>query len=303
MVHAAAIAAVSEQLNALINGGMEESEKRCAKIEDVRVDDFIRFCEYAYRGDYTVPPWEEVPPEPSSSADGNLQNGLDDDWGFRVIGTSTGKKKMSKVALRKARMRSEHIAAPEPTLESDIPVAEAIEEYDEPQPESPSDPYYDAAPISRTPLRTRFNNRTYLSDGDPKGVILEHFKPEANTSADQNFTPVLLAHARLYCFAHLRLIAPLKALTLEKLHTTLMEFKLFTKRVGDITELARFAYSDPDLPDRKDDGTIDELRKLVVEYIVCEIDTIGKCDKFMKYMEEGGEFVGDFWRMAREYMV
>lgn len=94
-------------------------------------------------------------------------------------------------------------------------------------------------------------------------MILEYFKPKANTSADQNFTPVLLAHARLYCFAHLRLIAPLKALTLDKLHTTLMEFKLFTIRIGDIIELARFAYSNPDLPDRKDDGTIDELRNVV----------------------------------------
>ena len=120
---------------------------------------------------------------------------------------------------------------------------------------------------------------------------------------DQNFTPVLLAHARLYCFAHLRLIAPLKALTLDKLHKTLLNFKLYAKRVGDIIELARYAYSNPDLPDRSGDGTLDDLRKLVVEYIVCEIDTIGKYDEFVKYMEEGGEFVGDFWRMARDYMA
>ncbi|KAJ5052612.1 hypothetical protein J3E72DRAFT_365024 [Bipolaris maydis] len=111
------------------------------------------------------------------------------------------------------------------------------------------------------------------------------------------------AHARLYCFAHLRLIMPLKALTLHKMHKTLMNFKLYTKRVGDIIELARYAYSNPDLPDRSDDGTIDELRKLVVEYIVCEIDIIGKCDEFVKYMEEGGEFVGDFWRMVKDYVA
>jgi hypothetical protein len=115
--------------------------------------------------------------------------------------------------------------------------------------------------------------------------------------------PVLLAHARLYCFAHLRLIEPLKALTLEKLHKTLMNFKLFTRRVRDIIELARFAYSNPNLPDRKDDGTIDDLRKSVVEYIVCEIDTIVKCDEYVEYMEEGGEFVGDFGRMVRDYVV
>ncbi|KAF1971353.1 hypothetical protein BU23DRAFT_555888 [Bimuria novae-zelandiae CBS 107.79] len=73
-----------------------------------------------------------------------------------------------------------------------------------------------------------------------------------------------------------------------------MGFKLYTQRVGDIIELARYAYSNPDLPDRGDAGSLDELRELVVEYIVCEIDTIGKCDEFVKFMEDGGEFVGDF---------
>jgi hypothetical protein len=78
---------------------------------------------------------------------------------------------------------------------------------------------------------------------------------------------------------------------------------LYAKRVRDIIKLTRYAYSNPDLPDRIEDGTLDGPRKLVVEYIVCEIGTIGKCDEFVKYIEEGGEFVGDFWRMAREYMA
>ncbi|KAL6154934.1 hypothetical protein ACJQWK_11947 [Exserohilum turcicum] len=82
-----------------------------------------------------------------------------------------------------------------------------------------------------------------------------------------------------------------------------MNFKLYIKRVGDIIELARYAYSNPDLPDRSDDGTIDDLKKLVAEYIVCEIDIIGKCDEFVKYMEEGGEFVGDFRRTVKDYVA
>ncbi|KAF2659233.1 hypothetical protein K491DRAFT_734881, partial [Lophiostoma macrostomum CBS 122681] len=36
-----------------------------AKLQDVEVGDFVRFCEYAYRGDYTVPAW---------SVDQNLAN-------------------------------------------------------------------------------------------------------------------------------------------------------------------------------------------------------------------------------------
>jgi hypothetical protein len=267
-VHAAAIAATSQQLNALINGGMEEAEKRSATIEDVRVDDFIRFCEYAYRGDYTVPPWGEVPPELSSTSETNQQN-KDDDWDWNL----PSKKKKGK----KGRA----------ICEEPVPAA----------------PDVLAPPISMTTLQTQFNCRNYVYDSDPKALLLEHFEPKPNSAADQNFAPVLLAHARLYCFAHLRLIAPLKALTLNKLHKTLIGFKLYTQRVGDIIELARYAYSHQDMPDRKDNGKLDELRRLVVEYIVCEIATIGKCDEFVNYVEEGGEFVGDFWRLARDYIA
>lgn len=111
MVHAAAIAATSQQLDALINGGMEESKTRCARMEDVKVDDFIRFCEYAYRGDYTVPPWEELPPEPSSTSGKNQQNGDDDGWDLAPL----SKK-------RKGKNGKNGRAAPEPPpIEIDYP--------------------------------------------------------------------------------------------------------------------------------------------------------------------------------------
>ncbi|KAL6173863.1 hypothetical protein ACJQWK_00024 [Exserohilum turcicum] len=185
-------------------------------MKDVSVDDFIRFCEYAYRGDYTIPRWEELLPEPSS------QNNKNDDL---------------------------------------------------------------------------------ADDNSPKNLILQNCESPRNRAANHNCAPVLLAHARLYCFAHLRLIMSLKSLTLQKLQKTLMSFDLHKNGVGDIIELARYTYSNPDLPDRSGDETTDDLRKLVVEYIVCEIDTIGKCDDFIKYMEEGGEFAGDFWRIARNQMA
>ncbi|KAF2787532.1 hypothetical protein K505DRAFT_287764 [Melanomma pulvis-pyrius CBS 109.77] len=293
VVHAAAIAAASQQLDALINGGMGESETRCARLEDVEVDDFIRFCEYAYRGDYTVPSWEELPPESSFPSGTNQQNISDDGWGTWAPGP---KKKKKGTKWRAA------FPDPEPPpMDMDHPPHSADME-DEPLVAVP-EPAYEVMLPSRTQLRAQFNSRRYLDDGGPKALILQHFEPKPNSAVDQNFTPVLLAHARLYCFAHLRLIAPLKALTLDKLHKTLMAFKLYTKRVGDIIELTRYAYSNPDLPDRSDDGALDDLRKLVVEYIVCEIDTIGNCVEFVKFLEEGGEFVGDFWRLARDYVA
>ncbi|KAH9872142.1 hypothetical protein IAQ61_004977 [Plenodomus lingam] len=298
VVHAAAIAATSQQLDALIDGGMEESATRCARIKDVKVDDFIRFCEYAYRGDYTTPPWEEDLPEPSATSSKGQQN-RDNPWGS----LASKKKKSKKGSVVPVPEIYEPV--PEIPVPVDEPVPEIYEHVLEENSFAPTtpEPSFEATTISRTPLRARFNSRTYLDDGGPKAQILHHFEPQPNTTVNQNFTPVLLAHARLYCFAHLRLIEPLRALTLSKLHKTLLNFKLFTRRVRDIIELARFAYSNPDLPDRRGDGTIDDLRKLVVEYIVCEIDTIGTCDEYVKYMEEGGEFVGDFWRMVSDYIV
>lgn len=225
-MHAAAIAATSDQLDALINGGMGEAEQRCAKFENTRVEDFIRFCEYAYRGDYTVPTGEST-----NQNDGD---------GVTILDTSdTADTKENKPSLPN-------------------------------------------------------NRKTTLN------VILDNFKPKSNSTVDQNFVPVLLANARLYCFAHVHLVSGLVALTLEKLKTTLSILNLHTERVGDIIELARYVYSNPDLPDRTEDGTLDSLRKLVLDYIVRRRKTIGRSEDFLDLMEEGGEFVGDFWRLVRE---
>jgi hypothetical protein len=313
VVHSAAIAATSEYFDALINGGMDEAQKKCARFGDVRIDDFVRFCEFAYRGDYKVPTWDKDP-----------QDQWDD------LPKAPKKKKKSKKEPRRPDSpvpppppEEEPISAPTPDNEPSpwdswgrhrrrVPGFEngmveeepklSVEEILAPEPEPPTELAYDQEQTSKTRLRTQFNTRNYLLGSSPKSQILHTFEPLSNSAAEQNFTPIFLAHARLYSFAHLRLVTPLKALTLDKLHKTLMGFQLYHNRIGDIVELARYAYSDLDLPNRSDDGTLDELRKLVVEYIVCEIDIIGKHDKFVRLMEEGGEFVGDFWRLARDNM-
>ncbi|KAI4692601.1 hypothetical protein J4E81_007017 [Alternaria sp. BMP 2799] len=145
------------------------------------------------------------------------------------------------------------------------------------------------------PLRQRFHQREYLMPQEPKTIMLDRFEPTENSVPEQDFTPIFLAHARLYTFACMRLIDPLKRLALHKLHQTLLKFKLYDRRVGDVVELARYAYDNGE--DRKPDGTIEDLRKLVVEYIACEVSTIGKHEAFAPLLQEGGEFVVDFWRI------
>ena len=62
-------------------------------------------------------------------------------------------------------------------------------------------------------------------------------------------------------------------------------------------------YNNDHTPDRGADGTVDQLRKLIVDYIACEIDNIGECREFVDFMEDGGEFVGDFWGIAKHLVI
>lgn len=58
VVHSATIAAQSSVLNTLINGNMREAQSRSAEIEGAEADNFVRLCEFAYRGDYSTPIYE-----------------------------------------------------------------------------------------------------------------------------------------------------------------------------------------------------------------------------------------------------
>ncbi|PVH90067.1 hypothetical protein DM02DRAFT_678817 [Periconia macrospinosa] len=202
-----------------------EAKTRVVEFRDVKPDDFIRFLEYAYRHDYTVPPYTE---------DEDLQP-----------------------------------PAPKPPVPPE-PKPEPVTAYIEDEPVIWTTPVTRVMQKSKPTLRSSFDKRNYLSTGDPKAGMLQSFEPQYNSSSRPNFTPVLLAHARLYTFADMRLIQPLRSLTLHKLHITLKDFRLYDQRVDDVLELARYAYEHG--LDRTSDETIDDLRNLVVQYIACELD-------------------------------
>jgi hypothetical protein len=198
----------------------------------------------------------------------------------------------------------------EPSIDS-MPVAIAEESYAENIQEH--DPWDNVVSTSmkkgkkkgkkedKTALRSMFQTRTYTDESAPSSQLTKGFRPKSNSAPDQDFQPVLLAHARLYMFADMRLIYPLKNLALQKMHRTLMEFKLYHQRVGDIVELARFAYDNG--PDRSEAGTVNDLRQLVVEYMACEVDIIGRHKKFKALLEDGGELVGDFWGIVTKHLL
>jgi hypothetical protein len=333
VVHSAAIAATSEHFDALINGGMGEAQNKCARLADVEVQDFVRFVEWAYRGDYTVPKWKEIGDDSEEErrevcveetfsgayAEETPREVLTEDVpqaacfevgppeAYPEVESDSYPEKLgpfsrrfgSKKKKRKSDILRKHDISLDPVEDPVIPDSPPVS-----IPPSPNPPTVREAPLpSRLSLRTQFNMRDRSFAAGPLVSILATFTPESNTTATQDFTPVLLAHASLYAFAHARLIAPLQALALDKLHRTLLDFKLFADRIGDVVELARYVYSaDGGVPDRGEDGTLDELRRLVVEYVVCEVDTIGKSEAFVGFLEEGGEFVGDFWKLVGAFV-
>ena len=54
-VHRDLIAKQSKALNSLVNGEMQETLDGRATFEDLDDNTFVRFCQFAYTGDYTTP--------------------------------------------------------------------------------------------------------------------------------------------------------------------------------------------------------------------------------------------------------
>jgi hypothetical protein len=306
VVHSSAVATTSGPFRALVNGDLVEAKGRSAELKDVEPADFVRFLEYAYHRDYTPPTW------------------IHDDSANTVV------------------HRPELLVAEEPSpakpppddVPADVPddapadfPADFPDDFPADVPDDIPEPPYEFEPeppaivspsgnasynVSNkkkkgretddmSTLRSKFQIRTNAGGKAPNADMLKEFEPKSNSSADQDFTPVFLAHARLYTFADMRLIYPLRSLALDKLHKTLTGFQLYNQRVGDIVKLARYAYDHGS--DRSTEGTVNSLRQLVVEYMACEVETVGKHEDFKAFLEEGGEFATDLWEIVFKYLL
>ena len=65
VVHAAAIGMQSKALHILMNGPLSEAQTKSVYVDDVLEEDFIRFCQFAYTRDYSIP---------SPTKDGHVQS-------------------------------------------------------------------------------------------------------------------------------------------------------------------------------------------------------------------------------------
>ena len=260
IVHSAAVSARSKALHALLHNGMIETQMRTATLDDVEVEDFLRFCQFAYTGDYTVPPCtrddegiEPAPddiPEPPPAIE-------EDTW--------APKTKKQRRITPSISFISDHPSDASSVWAVDLKI-----------------------------LRSTFENKRYCAI-HPREKLLDSCEPTSNTAASQNFTPVFLAHCRLYVFADKYGVKSLRKLALHKIHRTLLTFELYPQRVQDLVELVRFAFMDRNTYS----GGADELRALVTLYMASRVDKLKGSEPFVDLLEDGGPFVRNFWLLLR----
>lgn len=292
VVHSRAISATSPYFDRLVNGSLSEAQSRSAELEDVDPDTFIRFLEYAYRRDYTTPSWSQ---DIKATNDNTPTRSSTSKSPSQVLVPL-----MSEEGHSSQQVAEPGIALPSfgnnwsswgnsnaaPSAFGTIPSSKKTRKLNKTQMGS----------------RTAFNQREYIHQTNNASSLLRlEFHPILNTSPTQNFAFVFLAHARVYTFAEMRMVHPLKELALHKLHKTLVGFKLYPERLVDVLELARYAYEHGE--DRSEDGRIDALRDMMVNYIACEMKVLGKHAGFRNLMDGGGEFAGDFWDIASQELL
>jgi hypothetical protein len=147
--------------------------------------------------------------------------------------------------------------------------------------------------VSHTTLTADFQSLSFPLSA-PRDNYEGTCEPATHCDADQSYSNILIGHASIYVLGDSQLIEPLKELALYKLHKTLCAFQLDDKNIGDITDLARYAYS---IKGREVDEQIVGLRGLVCQYIAIHAVELSLDINFMNLLAGGGQIVKDFFRL------
>jgi len=215
VVHEQALADQSVALSILMQGKMSESLAGEATWQDVDQETFIRFTQFAYTGDYSVP----------------------------VM--------IAKVSDQGFRFTSSLETEPEPVPESaPAPAPEEVDFGWRLKKKSQSHKTDRPPPMPRS---RAFKSLTYPLLR-PRSNFAHTYDPAMSEGSDENIGEVLLIHASLYVLGEKWGVDSLKRLTLFKLHKTLSMLQLDGPKVTHIVKLARYAYSDENTPDL-DNGT------------------------------------------------
>ena len=135
-------------------------------------------------------------------------------------------------------------------------------------------------------LKSDFLELMYGTPDDRRSVWV----PRANTKPSEDYTDTFLSHARLYVFAEMFDIQPLKGLVLRRLHQTLASFTVWPDCVGDVVELLTFIYGNT-LPAHNGE---EPMRIMLSQYVGFEMDKMLKAVAFRDLLQQNQDFLNDF---------
>lgn len=254
--------------------------------DDIDDDTVMRFVEYAYTGDYTVP----VPDI--------------------VLTMSDIESQSCNEETRKNLTRHSHQVE---TGEPSRPSCEAQPGETVPEIETYVDPWgfstKSSKKLSKKSQRnlwaseryesSPFNDSTRESKGDAMwksfcekvtSIPAEQWQPQARTDDSEDFTNVLLCHAQLYVFSNRWQCQDLRDVVLHKLRLTLSKYTVLAERIGEVVTLIEHTYTHTQ--DYANNGT-DRLRDLVTDFAVCHIKVIESDAEFRNLLNKDSQIGRD----------
>ncbi|CZS92519.1 uncharacterized protein RAG0_03135 [Rhynchosporium agropyri] len=239
---------------------MREAIDGIATLKEVDEQTFVRFCEYAYMGDYTPAQKQIVLPNTRTDHEEFRTECYCEERAF----SAHKKNKKKKGGL----MFVDDDIHVEPCVRCSL--------------ETPTQKLWD-----------EFQCRVY-------SVVSPKFRPCEEFEADSG---PFLCHARVYVFADMYDIPDLCSLALDKLHHALCAFEVVSDGMEEVIDLARFSYCNENTRDNEPRRDMDDLRRMVVHFVVCVFGKIVKDDKFLGMMEEGGCFARDLTGLLGERII
>jgi hypothetical protein len=244
---------------------MKESSTGNATLEDVEVETFIGFCEYAYTGAYVTPDCT------LSQEDEGLGPSVDE-----------GEAPNFNHIICHAR--------DEPLLDAEATIVDIPDPWDS----------HIAGKEDRKKKKKNLLD-SQASDGPPPAQIIviypyerlwEEFRSLKFRSdpASPSLDPDILFHAKLYVFATKYLIEPLRKQCLKSIHRDLCNFSLNRESTSVILDLLDYTYVHTG---RGEPGGKSLLRDLVIHYAACEARTLADDQKFAMILDSNGEMGSD----------
>lgn len=262
-IQSALVASVSKPLDRMINGDLMESHKGACVMKDVDGGTFTLFSQWAYKGYYYL----------------GAERGMRE-------GDVVKDRKRAVPSLSREKVENEWVSG-----------ERAEDDWN----------YWSGSVAAKRGMKARTVYSSFKDHLNPQQMLrkafvesapsVSHtpFQARANQDPSEDYSEVLLSHARVYVFADKYDIQPLKKLALSYLHQTLAVFTLYPERVGDIVALLSYTFDDNTANEDNE-----ELRVLVMKYLEFEMDVLLEVDEFGELLMVNTALFGNFMKSVQK---